>query len=427
MKRCTTASRRTRAARAIVDQLLQRVRGGTVDVTDPFGRASHAHTDADATDSPLRAHVDVHDTRVYEVVLRRGSIGLGESYADGWWDVDDLAGFLRIALRSLHPVHDRRDRVHRIASPIVDPIARLRRADPGRDAWHVRAHYDIGNEFFRRVLDETMGYSCAIFDDPHTSLADASRAKFDRLARMAGLSPGDRLLEIGTGWAGFALHAAEHYGCHVTTTTISERQYEFARERVSKAGLDDRITVLDRDYRDVRGSFDKAVAIEMIEAVDWREYDTFFECVSELLTDDGTLTLQAIVVPDGRFDALKRHTDFIKAAIFPGGCLPSVEALTAAANRSGGLKLRQRDDIGPHYAETLRRWRTHLGDLASELPDLGLDERFLRLWNFYFAYCEAGFEERYIGATQLSYAAADPRARRAPDERLHTAHDSAAA
>ncbi len=184
--------------------------------------------------------------------------------------------------------------------------------------------------------------------------------------------------------------------------------------------------MLDSDYRDVRGTFDKTVAIEMIEAVDWREYDTFFECMRELLTDEGTLTMQAIVVPDHRFDALKRHTDFIKAAIFPGGCLPSVEALTAAANRSGGLELRKRDDIGPHYAETLQHWRARLDDITSELPTLGLDERFSRLWNFYFAYCEAGFEERYIGASQLSYAAADSRARSTP-ARLHTARASAAA
>jgi cyclopropane-fatty-acyl-phospholipid synthase len=380
------AAKRTRAARAIVNRALEYARAGS---TDP----SH------------RARFDVHDPQVYERVLRKGSIGLGESYADGWWDTDNLAGFLRLALHGLQPLHDRQDRVHRALSPIIDPIARLHRADPARDVRNVRAHYDIGNEFFRRILDDTMAYSCAVFDTPTATLADASRTKFDRIARMARLAPGDRLLEIGTGWGGFALHAAEHYGCRVTTTTISKQQFEFARERVRRAGLSDRITVLEADYRNVRGPFDKVVSIEMIEAVDWREYDTFFEHVRALLTDQGSLTMQAIVVPDHSFDRLKRRTDFIKAAIFPGGCLPSVEALTSAANRSADLRLHDRADIGRHYAETLRRWRTNLDDIASELPLLGLDDRFVRLWRFYFAYCEAGFDERYISVAQLSYAA----------------------
>ena len=386
MSRGIVAARRTRVARAIVNRALEHARAGS---TDP----SH------------QARFEVRDPQVYERVLRNGSIGLGESYADGWWDTDNLAGFLRLALHGLRPLHDRQDRVHRALSPIVDPIARLHRADPARDIRNVRAHYDIGNEFFRRILDDTMAYSCAIFDTPTTTLAEASRAKFDRIARMARLAPGDRLLEIGTGWGGFALHAAEHYGCLVTTTTISTRQFEVARERVRASGLADRITVLEADYRNVRGPFDKVVSIEMIEAVDWREYDTFFEHVRALLTDEGSLTMQAIVVPDERFDRLKRRTDFIKAAIFPGGCLPSVGALTAAANRSGDLRLHDRADIGRHYAETLRRWRANLDDIAPELPDLGLDDRFARLWRFYFAYCEAGFDERYISVAQLSYAA----------------------
>lgn len=404
MSRQTTPSRRARAAGAVVEQLLGRTRGGTIELADPSSRTRFGEPDRAGIEEPIHARIDVYDTQVYERVLRHGSIGLGESYADGWWDTDNLAGFLRLTLRSLRPTHARRDRVHRLASPFVDPIARQRRADPQRDARHVRAHYDLGNEFFQQVLDGTMAYSCAIFDAPEAGLADASRAKFDRLARILGLTPGDRLIEIGTGWGGFALHAAERYGCIVTTTTISQRQYEFASERVQAAGLDNRITVLNTDYRDLRGTFDKAVAIEMIEAVDWREYNTFFECIRNLLTDDGALAMQAIVVPDPSFDRLKRHIDFIKAEIFPGGCLPSVRALTTAANRGGGLALRHLDDIGVHYGETLRRWRANLARVAPELPALGLDRRFARLWNFYFAYCEAGFDERYISATQLLYA-----------------------
>ncbi|MDZ4825700.1 MAG: cyclopropane-fatty-acyl-phospholipid synthase family protein [Actinomycetota bacterium] len=404
MNRRTKDPTRARAARAILRRLLEHVPGGTLDLVDASGTAHFGTGEPDWAESSLRARVDVHDARVYERVLRKGGIGLGESYADGWWDADDLAGFLRIALRGLGPLNARRDDFHRLATPIFDPIARLRRADPQRDARHVRAHYDLGNEFFARVLDETMAYSCAIFDADDMTLADASIAKFDRLARALDLSPGDRLLEIGTGWGGFALHAAQCYGCLVTTTTISPRQHNFALERVRAAGLDDRIVVLDTDYRDLRGTFDKAVAIEMIEAVDWREYDTFFERMRGLLTDDGALAMQAIVAPERSFDRLKRRTDFIKAQIFPGGCLPSVGALTAAAKRSGRLTLRNVDDIGPHYGETLRRWRVNLTRIAPDLPALGLDPSFARLWAFYFAYCEAGFEERYISATQLLYA-----------------------
>ncbi len=413
MSRQTIGSPRERAAGAIVAQLLRHVRGGTVELTDPAGRATYGSPDPAELEAPIRARVHVHDLRVYERVIRHGSVGLGESYADGWWDSDDLASLLRLALRSLRTAHARRDRLNRLMNPILDPIARLRSASPARDARHVRAHYDLGNEFFRSVLDETMAYSSAIFDRPEASLAQASIAKFDRLARLLDLQPGDRLVEIGTGWAGFALHAAQHYGCFVTTTTISPRQYEFARERVRSAGLDDRVAVLDTDYRTLRGTFDKAVAVEMIEAVDWREYDTFFQCMRTLLTDEGALAMQAIVAPDGSFDRLKRHTDFIKAAIFPGGCLPSVGALTAAANRSD-LQFRHHDDIGLHYGETLRRWRANLGLVAPKLPVFGLDNRFARLWDFYFAYCEAGFDERFISAAQLLYTSTGNPRRCAP-------------
>ncbi len=412
-------------ARTVVEALVGRARGGTLTVTDgrgalgPVGqngvRRSRSHAIA-----PIDVRMIVHDPRTYRRILHHGSVGLGESYADGWWDTDDLTGLLRLALRSLRPTHAPRDRLHRALRPLIDPVSRLRRPDPARDERDVRAHYDLGNEFFQRLLDDTMAYSCAYFDGPDTPLVDASRSKFDRIARMLDLKPGDRLLEIGTGWGGFALHAAEHYGCLVTTTTVSARQHEFARRRVLRAGLADRITVLDRDYRDLTGEFDKAVAIEMIEAVDWRDYEQFFACLRDRLTDDGALAMQSIVVPDGQFDRLKRHTDFIKAAIFPGGCLPSTAALDRAAERAG-LTPAHHADIGIHYGETLRRWRTNLEAIALELaaePELGLDQHFTRLWDFYFAYCEAGFEERYISVAQSVYSAAPAAGRSGVVEQL---------
>jgi len=385
-------------------QLLERLSGGSVRLVDSvadqhFGDAASLHPSR-----PIDVTVRVHDERVYSRILHHGSIGLGESYADGWWDTDDLTTFLRLAHRNLARTHGPRDRMHRWLRPFVDPVTRRRRADKDRDARNIRAHYDLGNEFFQRILDDTMMYSCAVFERPTDSLAEASVHKLDRLAGLLGLGPADRVLEIGTGWGGFAVHAATRYGCHVTTTTISPRQYEFARRRVEAAGLEDRVTVLADDYRDIEGTFDKIIAIEMIEAVHWREYDTFFAHCRRLLDDAGALALQAIVVRDKSFDRIKHHTDFIKSAIFPGGCLPSVQALTAAANQQD-LSHAHEDDIGLHYGETLRRWRRNLDEARDDLAALGLDERFARLWEFYFSYCEAAFEERYLGNVQLLYTA----------------------
>jgi cyclopropane-fatty-acyl-phospholipid synthase len=396
------------AARRLVGRLLTHIDGGTLELTDRWGVERFGTPRSGSWHPPMHAVVRVHDTRLYARVLRDGSVGLGEAYADGWWDADDLTGFLRLAHRSLSRTHDARDRFHRVAQPFVDPVARLRRADRKRDRRNIRAHYDLGNELFQHLLDDTMMYSCAVFESPDDSLETASRAKLDRLARILQLSPEDRVLEIGTGWGGFAVHAAGTYGCHVTTTTISKEQYEFARARVRDAGLEHLVTVRPDDYRDIHDTFDKVVAIEMIEAVDWREYDTFFAQCRRLLTDQGLLALQAIVVPDASFDRTKRTTDFIKAAIFPGGCLPSVGALTAAATGTDGgadLEIVHLDDLGPHYGETLRRWRANLADARDDLADLGYDDRFTRLWDFYFSYCEAGFDERYVSVVQLAYAA----------------------
>jgi cyclopropane-fatty-acyl-phospholipid synthase len=391
-------------ARLLAHRLFTQVRGGTLRVSDPHGTRAFGRPDGAAT--PIDAAITVHDDRFYGRLLAEGSIGLGESYADGWWDADHLTGALRLAHRSLRRAHPLLDRVHRVLTPAVDPFARRRRSDQRRDQVNVRAHYDLGNDLFQRFLDPTMMYSCAVFDAPGQTLEDASRAKLDRLAALLELGPDDHVLEIGTGWGGFAVYAAREHGCRVTTTTISAEQHEFATKRVREAGLEHRVTVLDADYRDLDETFDKVVAIEMIEAVDWREYDTFFERCRALVADDGLVVLQAITVPDVSFDRVKRGTDFIKAAIFPGGCLPSVGALADAATKHG-LTLTRQDDIGPHYAETLRRWRANLDAARPELAALGYDERFARQWDFYFSYCEAGFEERYVGDAQLLFVGPD--------------------
>ena len=389
--------------RGLLRKALSRIAGGSIDVIegDEIRHFGPSHASGLNT---IHLRLEVHDQRVYRRAFREGSVGLGESFADGWWSTDDLTGLLRLAHQNLRRTHPTQDRIHRYLSPILDPLARRRRPDKEVDRANIRAHYDLGNEFFTQILDDSMMYSCAIFEGHDCSLFDASHAKMNRLAEMLELAPGDHLLDIGTGWGGFAIHAAQHHGCRVTATTISERQFQFVQKRVHDEGMEHLITVLDQDYRDLRGTFDKAVAIEMIEAVDWRDYETFFQHVRTLLRDSGLLAMQAITVSNTAFDRTKRHTDFIKAAIFPGGCLPSIQALTGAAQRSGGLSLASHTDIGLHYAETLRRWRTNLSASRSGLASVGLDERFARLWEFYFAYCEAGFDERYISAAQLLYA-----------------------
>ncbi len=391
-----------RAARRVLTAALGRLTGGALRLVDSQGVDAFGDVGQDGTS--MRATLHIHDPRAYKRVVLERSRGLGEAYADGWWDTDDLTATLRLARRNLDAVVNATNRVQRLARVALDPIARTRRPDKERDARNVRAHYDLGNEFFERLLDETMMYSCAVFDRRDEPLATASTRKLDRLARLVELSPCDHLLEIGTGWGGFAVHAATEYGCRVTTTTLSRRQYDYASRRVERAGLGDRVDVRCTDYRDLDGTYSKVVAIEMIEAVDWRDYDTFFAQCRRLLADDGALAMQAIVVPDADFDRAKRNTDFIKSAIFPGSCIPSVAALSTAARRAG-FGLAHLDDIGMHYAETLRRWRSNLDAARDDLEALGLDDRFARLWEFYLAYCEAGFEERVVSDVQLLYTA----------------------
>jgi len=382
---------RTLAWRRAAHWLMARMAGGAVAISDELGSAVLGDTTGDVYD------VRIEHLETYEVLLRQGSAGFGEAWADGWWSTDDLVGLLRLGQRNTSRWHPFTNRLHNVATPLLDPLARRRRRpDPGRDRANIRAHYDLGNEFFAQVLDETMMYSAAVFEPASITLADASREKVRRITELAGVTADDHVLEIGTGWGGLAEHVGAQVGARVTTTTISEKQYEFALQRIDAAGLSDRVTVLDSDYRDMTGAFDKIVSIEMIEAVDWREYATFFSTAHRLLRPGGTLAMQAIVVSDADFHRAKRTSDFINEKIFPGGCLPSVAALDAAAEDAGFTRTAFAD-IGLHYARTLHEWRANLH--AADIRD----ERLKRLWDFYFAYCEAGFLQRYVSDVQLAY------------------------
>ena len=277
-------------------------------------------------------------------------------------------------------------------------------AQQSDDRRNIASHYDLSNDLFGLMLDPTMAYSCAYFSEGDTTLEEAQMAKFERIASKLGLGPEDHVVEIGTGWGGFAIHAAEHHGCRVTTTTISEAQRSYAEKRVAEHGLADRVTVLGADYRDLEGRYDALVSIEMIEAVDWRRYDRFFATCARLLTDRGRMALQAITIADGSFERAKLHDDFIRAMVFPGGCLPSIAAIAASVARTSDLRIVDLEDIGPHYAETLRRWRDNLEHRRTEVERLGFDDRFWRLWTLYLSYCEAAFMERHISDVQLVLA-----------------------
>jgi cyclopropane-fatty-acyl-phospholipid synthase len=391
-----------RACRSGVLAALARLDSGRVVVREPgrverrFGPGTPDGYGREA----LSATVVVHDPRTYRSVLSHASSGLGQAYADGWWDCDDLTALLRLLSRSVRRV----DRVGVTASRALgwatDAARSWHHPDIERDRANVAAHYDLGNELFSVFLDPSMTYSSAWFDDPDDPLLDASLRKLDRLCRGLQLQATDHVLEIGTGWGSFAIHAARHYGCHVTTTTLSRQQFELASERVARAGVADRVEVRDEHYRDIAGTFDKLASIEMIEAVDWHELDTFFRTCTQRLTPDGLMGLQAIVVPGARWRLVKDRRDFVKTHIFPGGCLPSVESISRSLARVSDLSMLTLDDFGLHYAETLRRWRANFAANRGEVAALGYDERFVRRWEFYLSYCEAGFDEREVSVVQ---------------------------
>ncbi len=351
------------------------------------------------SDSALRATITVHSPRFWPAFFR-GSAGLARSYRDGEWTCDDLVGLVRIGAREM----PRLDRMRRPLNPFQRAFTRVARNTRERARRHVAAHYDLGDDLFEVFLDNTMTYSCALFASPGTSLAEAQERKLDAICRKLDLGPGDHVLEIGSGWGSFAIHAAGRYGCRVTTTTISRSQHDTAVERVREAGLSDRVEVLFQDYRDLHGRYDKLVSVEMIEAVGWQYFDDFFRRCSDLLAPDGLMLLQAILIDDEAFEAEKATRSFINEFIFPSGCLPSMRAVRDCTRRVTDMTVAGVEDITAHYPETLRRWRESFTAASEQVAELGYDRAFRRLWELYFAYCEGGFRERRITVAQLALA-----------------------
>lgn len=391
---------RDAAARALVHRAFQLARGGVLEVREPDGHAMQFGS-GDAAE-PLHAVLDVRSPRFYRRLLG-GSVGMAEAHLQGEWTSPEIVTLVRLGARNGAAL----DRPRQWLRPLIGPARALGRARNtiGRSRGQIAAHYDLGNELFALFLDETMMYSSAIFPTPGATLEQASRHKIETVCRKLDLRPSDHLLEIGTGWGGLAMHAASTYGCRVTTTTISREQHDHVSERVRDGGLEDRVTVLLRDYRELEGSYDKLVSIEMIEAVGWKDFGTFFARCSDLLAPDGLMLLQAITIDDRAFHVEKgNRRSFMGTYVFPGGCLPSHDVIARCVARRTDMRTVGVQDITAHYAETLRHWRERFDARLADVAALGYDERFQRLWNLYLAYCEAGFRERRIQDVQMLLA-----------------------
>ncbi len=392
-----TAGWLDRVCRKVVLRRLERLQGGRVVIADNTG------TEIVGSGEPV-VTVRVDDPRFYRRVVFGGSLGAADAWIRGLWSCDSLVELLRIFCRNLDVADSVEGGAARVGSAVAGAMHALRRNNRAGSRRNIVAHYDLGNDFFALMLDDTMTYSSGIFPRPDSTMREASVEKLDRVCRKLKLGPHDRVLEIGTGWGSFAIHAAGNYGCRVTTTTISRRQHELATTRIQEAGLQDRVELLLEDYRDLCGTYDRIASIEMIEAVGHRYLDGYFGACSRLLSADGLMVLQAITVPDQRWAQYRRSVDFIQRYVFPGSCLPSLGAMVGSLARATDLRVIGQEDITPHYVTTLQRWRQRFLENIAEVSRLGYPDELLRLWDFYLCYCEAGFAQRTIADVQLVLA-----------------------
>ncbi len=352
-------------------------------------------------DFPLRVTVEVHDASLYSDIAASGSIGAAESYMAGKWSVSNLTDLVRIFAANPQALESLENGSAKIICGALRLGHRLRRNSRRQSRKNILAHYDLGDELFELFLDPTMSYSSAIYPSEGSTLEEAAVHKLDVVCQKLKLQPDDHVLEIGTGWGGLAMHAATKYGCRVTTTTISDNQFQVASELVRAHGLQDRVTVLKQDYRDLEGEYDKLVSIEMIEAVGHEYLDTYLQVCSERLKPQGRALIQAILMSDRNFDNYIRSVDFIQKYIFPGGALPSMASLTQSVKRATDLQIADFHDITMDYARTLKDWRSRFMNKLRDVRALGYPEEFIRMWEFYLCYCEGGFSERTIATAQI--------------------------
>jgi cyclopropane-fatty-acyl-phospholipid synthase len=381
-------------ARQVVSRALDRMPRGELTVIGPDGSERRFGSGEPS------GTIELHDERVWNAFLN-GSLGLGGAYADGLWDSPDLPALVGVGAANIGVF----DRVRERLLPLTRPLEALRTLRRGRGAERARAdiaaHYDLGNDLFELMLDPTLTYSSAFFPEPEADLEEAQLAKLELVCEKLELGPDDKVLEIGSGWGSFALYAARTRGCHVTTTTISENQYQYAAAKIAEAGLQNRITLLKDDYRALRGSFRKLVSLEMIEAVGWRGLSTFLHTCARLLTPDGAMLLQVITMDDRGYPVEKASRTFTTEYVFPGGSLPSLAAVGDALARYTDLAIRDVQELTAHYVLTVRRWRERFLARVDELERRGYDERFRRIWLLYLAFAEGGFAQQRTGDFQL--------------------------
>ncbi len=396
------AGRLDRMFRRLILGGLADIRGGQIVFEDAFGIATAGTQASDA--GALRVVVRMRDLGAYRAIAVGGSVGAAESYMEGAWQCDDLVSLVRLLVRNRELLDGMERGLARLSGWALRGWHALRRNTRRGSVGNIAAHYDLGNDFFGLFLSTDLMYSSALWDGPDDSLEAASARKLDAICRKLDLQPADRVVEIGTGWGGFAIHAAKHFGCHITTATISREQHALARERVARAGLSDRVKVILCDYRNLEGRFDKLVSIEMIEAVGAQYLETYFAKVTELLRPDGLALIQAITIEDHRYEQALRSVDFIQRHVFPGSFIPSLQAILSAKRRVSDLALIDACDFGLSYARTLSAWRERFHAQLTQVRALGFGDRFVRLWDYYLAYCEGGFRERSIGVAQLVFS-----------------------
>ncbi len=385
-------------------QLIARLSGlqqGRVVLEDPFDRVLLGKADGHCPE--LDVSVEVLDPAFYRAVAAHGSVGAGGAYMDGLWRSGDLVGLLRLLVRNRAHLDGLESGTARVGGWLLRAWHAFRRNTLSGAAKNIAYHYDLGNDFFGLFLSPDLMYSSAVWEGDGDTLEAASLRKLERICHKLDLRPGDHVCEIGSGWGGFAFHAAEQYGCRVTTVTISRRQHELVSRQIQARGLGDRVQVLLRDYRELDGQYDKVVSIEMIEAVGAAYLETYFAVLARLAKPGGRVLIQAITIEDHRYAQALASVDFIKRYIFPGSFIPSVQAIVSAKTRACDLSVLHLEDFGDSYARTLREWRRRFLARLTEVRALGFDERFIRMWEYYLAYCEAGFRERSIGVAHFLF------------------------
>ena len=382
-------------ARALVFNQLKKIKTGQITIIEGSQKFSFGKKDK------LNVTVTVHDPRFFGALAFGGSIGVSEAFMQKFWSVSDLTKLIRIMAINQNTMDQLEGLFNMFLKPILKCLHYLNQNSVKGSEINISKHYDLGNDFFSLFLDSTMMYSSAVFKNPHDSLYQGSIHKLETICQGLELTSQDHIIEIGSGWGGFAIYAAKHYGCKVTTTTISKEQYKYVSQKIKDLKLSHKITVLFSDYRHLKGQYDKLVSIEMLEAVGYQYYETYFKVCASLLKPQGLAVIQTITITDQRYEKAKRSVDFIQRYIFPGSCIPSITALQNSMTQSSDLKIYSIHDIGTHYARTLALWREGLFKNLKDVKALGFNDAFIRMWHFYFSYCEGGFEEKVISDIHL--------------------------